>query len=542
MTARHVLFGFAGVYFALNAAPLPCTIPDNGWRVATPSLVYVNCSRPFQEFETTGKLFVGRRGQRKEESGVTVSVKLYNKSRSWLELRPVKEGKPFPLTASRDYEIDLAADGQAKVVQSGKPVAGPFDPMTFEFSTRPVARVETGLRNTLGAEFQVRSNLALRPFDPNEPVFAEIGLLKNEIGHESRSESRGTLVTECMAAGTCPEPQPRLDTPETYGLVVVTLTEDLLRQAEARVRVTGLKDVFGQPLRAESKVTLGGVPKTKDDSDYYFKFSHQAGPGARPGWVADVKFAPDIGRVRLAGFYMKPVITLDVGEGTVERVKTNNMITAGLGLTRIFAIHGNGFESVRLTPGVSFETNKERNKQNLLYDQELQVNLTGLYRPRKVRARRMFLKEPGKYTGYSEKIARYGYGVQLFGGLEIGDALVDRSVKASRSEAKVTVPRYTVARVRPRVRAFLEAGIFTWEFLGIPRYLMADENLTREMADGRSIRVAPTSGWRPYGEASMSIGLDRSGHVALSSTYKLGSQPPNFVKADTVQTGLLLRY
>jgi hypothetical protein len=234
--------------------------------------------------------------------------------------------------------------------------------------------------------------------------------------------------------------------------------------------------------------------------------------------VADVKFAPDIGRIRLGRFYMKPMATLDVGEGTVERVRTNNLITAGVGFTRSFAIHRNGFESVRLTPGVSFETNKEGNKQNLLYDQELQVNLTGLYRPRKIRARRMFLRNPAKYSGYSEKIAKYGYGVQLFGGLEIGDGLVDRSVKASRSEARVTVPRYNVARVRPRLRAFLEAGIFTWEFLGIPRYLMADENLTRESADGRTIRVAPTSGWRPYGEASMSIGLDLSGHIALSST------------------------
>jgi len=53
------------------------------------------------------------------------------------------------------------------------------------------------------------------------------------------------------------------------------------------------------------------VPKTKDDAGYYLKFSLQAGPGAKPGWVADIKAAPGGGQTRIHDFYLKPRITVD---------------------------------------------------------------------------------------------------------------------------------------------------------------------------------------------------------------------------------------
>ena len=51
-----------------------------------------------------------------------------------------------------------------------------------------------------------------------------------------------------------------------------------------------------------------------------------------------------------------------------------------------------------------------------------------------------------------------------------------------------------------------------------------------------------STGWRRYGEVSLQIGIDRSGHVAFSATYKRGSAPPTFGDINTVQSGLAIKY
>ncbi|HTM50707.1 MAG TPA: hypothetical protein VL285_18560, partial [Bryobacteraceae bacterium] len=305
------------------ATALPCRPPENGWRVALPWLMYVNCGSFIDQLDTAGSLFVGRGRLRTPVAGVEVQVKAFGTRAAWLELRLAKDGSRFSLESGKDYEIDLAPDGQATVVKDGKKVPGPFDRMTVEFSTRPVARLEAPVFLKRGIEVEVRSNLAVRSFDPNEPVFTEIGLLKDATVLPSTSRSPGTVITECMVAASCPEPEPKQGSPATYGIVIVDLTEDVLRDATAQVSITGLRDLFGKPLKAEGKISLGGVPKTKDEANYYLKLSHQAGPGAKPGWVADIKFAPGGGVTRIHGFYLKPQVTIDAGQGTIDTAKTN---------------------------------------------------------------------------------------------------------------------------------------------------------------------------------------------------------------------------
>jgi len=67
--------------------------------------------------------------------------------------------------------------------------------------------------------------------------------------------------------------------------------------------------------------------------------------------------------------------------------------------------------------------------------------------------------------------------------------------------------------------------------------LLATEKVTRErqipdLKDSTKqvtdIYVKNAQWFRPYGEVSLNFGLDRFNHFALSTTYKLGSVPPNF--------------
>jgi hypothetical protein len=102
--------------------------------------------------------------------------------------------------------------------------------------------------------------------------------------------------------------------------------------------------------------------------------------------------------------------------------------------------------------------------------------------------------------------------------------------------------------------AKLQATVEIWRFplTGnlTPRFVSVTEPVG-ELVDG----VDPTTGapgviaalrdvhgWRGYGDVSLQIGLDRSGHIAFSTTYKRGLAPPTFSVINTVQSGLTIKY
>jgi hypothetical protein len=322
------------------------------------------------------------------------------------------------------------------------------------------------------------------------------------------------------------------------------LTTDRLRQPKATLEVEGLQDLFGDPLKIQSDVTLGAVPKTKDDSMFYLKLDHQAGPGSAPGYAIEVKLAPDLGPPSIGGFTWRPALNMDIGAGTVSNVKVNDTIIPSVGLTELFRTEHRGPEALRITPAISFETNKEFNKKNLIYDQDFQFFVSQLVSSRTVRAWQKFneLKPKNPDLTFTNELANWGAGVDLFAGSELGGALMTQTVKASKSSSSVSVPTYMVARVRPKLSAYAEYKRIHLTFSVIPRYLLATEYATRESKDGKTIRLVAVSGFRPYGEAGVNCGLDQSGHIALNTTYKLGSQPPSFQQTNTVQTGLLIKY
>jgi len=326
----------------------------------------------------------------------------------------------------------------------------------------------------------------------------------------------------------------------------VELTTDRLRQAKATVVVEGVKNLFTDTVKSQSEVTLGAVPKTKDDSLLYLKFDHQAGPGSKPGYAIEAKIAPHLGPPMWGGFVWQPALNMDIGAGTVSNVKVNNTIIPSVGVTTLRRFESRGLEAVRITPAISFETNKEGNKKNLLYDQDFQFVVGFLESSRLVRAWRNYnsLKaQPGNEDlKFSNDFADWGAGLKLFVGSEVGGALESQTVKASKSANTVLVPTYTVSRIRPKLSAYAEYKRVNWTLSVLPRFLFATEFTTRESTDGKTIRLVPVSGFRPYGETSLSIGLDQSGHISFTTTYKLGSQPPTYQSTNTVQTGVLIKY
>jgi hypothetical protein len=543
---------FAGA--TVNAQTAPAVLPcDNksvegtvdAFRVVTARLVYVNCDvTTLTKFDTSATLSIVEPGGTKPVQGVTASVRLFESGDSWLRIDLTKAAGLEVLQAGQNYELVLAPDHNAAVAKFSGTVQGPFEPLKIPFSTKPKAVIRTGLVEDFGVAFEIYSPLALRTFGPNDPKFAEVILGNLRTYHLAKTQPRGPTVTECQAQASCPAPD--TENPGNYGRAAVTLVTDHLYQSKATLEITGLTNLFDQPLKIQNDVVLGAVPSTKDDSMWYLKLDHQAGVGSKPGFAIEARIAPTLGRPVLGEFFWKPALAMDIGSGSVSNVSVNDTIVPSLGLTRLKRWDRRGLEAVRFTPALSFETNREFTKRNVVYDQDTQFFISGLMSTRLQRSWARFnqmQKDPAtKDESFRTDLADGGMGLQLFLGVEAGHAIDSITVSASNSSASVVIPTFLVARIRPKLVAFAEYKRLTFTVSAVPRFLAATEYTTRQSDDGKSIRLIPVSGFRPYGEAGVSIGLDSSGHVALNTTYKLGSQPPTFRHANTVQSGLLLKY
>jgi len=560
------LFVLAGPSYAQNApVALPCDAKGvasgvDAYRVVTPNLLYVNCDNTnLVELTTTGKLYVLTGSNRTAVEGVVASVRVFDSEDPWIKIE-FSGGTNGPvLEKGKDYQLDLAPDQEATIrimaksketgnqdlVRKELPLAGPFQTLTVAFSTKPTAVIKTSSVSNLGAIFEVYSNVALDQFPLDQVKFSEITPFKVKIYHTVTARLIGRTV-HCLPAAPCQALDPHEANPEAYGRLQVQLKNDRLRQPKATVAVEGLRNLFADDIKAQNDVTLGAVPKTKDDSIYYLKFDHQAGPGAKPGYAIEAKIAPLLGAPQFGGFVWQPAINMDIGSGTVSNVKVNDTIIPSLGLTSLYRFDSTVLEAIRVTPAISFETNKEFNKKNLIYDQDFQFLIGFLDSSRLVRAWQKY-KILQAQTGnedlkFSTDFANWGGGIKLFLGSELGGALESQAVKASKSTAVVMIPTYGVARIRPKFSGYVEYKRISLTLSVLPRYLFATEYATRESTDGKTIRLMAASGFRPSGETSLSIGLDESGHVSFTTTYKLGSQPPTFQSTNTIQTGLLLRY
>jgi hypothetical protein len=322
----------------------------------------------------------------------------------------------------------------------------------------------------------------------------------------------------------------------------------------------GLKDVFGQALVADPTKHAPpiSVPKSKTDANYYINFLQQAGWGITPTWVADVKIAPVLGRP-VGGWFLAPSFLADVGSGSVGDTKATDLIKPSIGATRLFSFDDSFIQGIGVIPSFSYETDRENDKRNALFDGDLRFYLRGFSKTKAESSLQKLLAARKKEVGKDAKDmtqaddpsvkANFGYSVQLFLGAEAGGALMAVTAQSSDKSSKVVVPTYTIARLRPRATTTLEYKAVTLNLSAVPRYLFTTEDVTRQIlvpkAAGSAkekIYLDTVSGWRPYGEVSAKVALDPVGHFALNATYKVGSQPANFNKTNLFQTGLLMVY
>ena len=526
---RYILFGLLLAFGSLPsvAADFPCSLTDfRIVKIDTKGSLYVRCSNiHVTKVDFPGELFEMSGGIQVASQNIRVVSAPFP---GWLEVQLEK-----PLEKKKSYLLRFSGAGIVEV--RGQSVPGPFDLVKLQISTKPNARI-----------------LRRASIKPNELEF----ILTSNIGMNFSGLSKATLSEEMAGIPRLLQTDFELITssvagdPGTLAELRMTIVGDGPRNLDSKLVVHGITNLFGDDLEIDPKkrASIPGAPKSKDDSDLFVKFLNQAGPGNKPGWAADVKFAPSILKT-VGGYYITPSILANIGIGTVEDTKVSDSIKAGLGVTKFYRNPG-----VQFSPRAAFETNRRGTKQNIIFDADSQWFVPNLRRGIKERNLRIYadaLLENGDLEPSEVPQQPFGFKIELYAGSEIGAPRTASTVTASEGSQVAVVPTYTIARIRPKISATLEYKRLTLGLSATPRYLFAKEIVTKERravdpADATKhivyVDLHTARGLRAYGEASISYQFDPVGHFALSSTYKLGSEPPNFDYVSTVQTGLVIRF
>jgi hypothetical protein len=312
-----------------------------------------------------------------------------------------------------------------------------------------------------------------------------------------------------------------------------------------------VENILATEVKGKGTYKTGKAPADKTSSAYYAQFDAQAGQGQKPGYTIVGTLDPKL-QYWGGGFYFTPNADVDLGYGSLDNTKVTDMIKAGGGLTRYFPSWSTEFE-----PSLQFETDRHGAHRNLIFDGKAQYFGRGWRQTIAEKTYEKFAAQVLKggpdvpKTVDEVKLVPWGWQLELFGGVETGEAFTNDSVKSSDKKTSVVLPSYDIARVRPNASI---TGEYKWASLNLnvtPRYLFPYENVTREFTKLTSptstttfqqIYVTRLNGWRTLGVATFLLNLDRVGHACWSVTYKAGSEPPNFNHVNMVETGLLLKY
>jgi hypothetical protein len=312
--------------------------------------------------------------------------------------------------------------------------------------------------------------------------------------------------------------------------------------------VPDLLDFLGAAVKIDSKSQLvqEKAPASKDASSYYINFNYAASRGSKPGWVLDGKIAPAIGKP-FHGYQFSPLALANVGANQVSNIKYTDTIDFGGSMSRMYRPN-DVLQGFLVSPGVTYETDREFDRHNLLATPDFRFNFYNWYNTRQRRSFQKFYYELQKanerhipWTLADSRPCLLGYILEFHTGFEAGGALADTTVKASVGKATLPLPAYNIARAVGQIHGLLEIGRFSFDALGTVRYLTTVENTVYE-SPTHSLTLERIHGWKAYGVFNGSVNIDPAGHFALTVSYKDGFAPPKFIRVNTVLAGVTLKY
>jgi hypothetical protein len=316
-----------------------------------------------------------------------------------------------------------------------------------------------------------------------------------------------------------------------------------------------LRNIFGNTPKIDpkSRFTPLKAPATKDAAEYYINFNYAAGVGTVPAWVLDGKISPQIADWHR--FSMGPLATANVGNNKLKGQTYTNTIDLGATAQRIFQPN-EILQELLVSPGATYETDKNFDRDNLLATFDLRYNFANMYHTQSIgtlQRSNSLLQQAEEQKKLNPKVNIYipqlddvkpvllGYALDFHTGIETGGALVDTTVKASSGPATLVLPTYPIFRFVPQIHGLLEIWKFSFDATMKGWYLATTEYTAGETAS-HALFLQPVHGWKGLGSVTILYNLDTQGHFALNIAYKDGFAPPTYQRVNAVQAGIVLKY
>ncbi len=536
-----LLFLFSGSCLQAQAVAPLCTPTD--YKIVSLAIIAIQCDEDVSHLVGEGQLLDPASGPGKPLLS-SIPVTPYEEASQWLIFN-LGAGSPAmlagPLQLGKKYTLSVSLHPAGQVSPPGT------TPLTLQIEMNNTVAVTPAIALSSKNTFEFVSHFAYKA-GPGSSCTLQVQDFSGR--------------TETIRAHDCRVPAPVADSPhvtvsdlhriapspEDLGSFLLTLDNANKDTQQIPLSVADLVDFSGKAVKLDSKSQLvpEKAPANKDASNYYTNFNYAAGKGSKPGWVLDGKVAPVIGKL-YHGYQISPSASADVGENQVGSLKYTDTIDFGASLLHMYR-PSDFLQGFLVSPGITYETDREFDRNNLLATPDFRYNFIGLYNPRQRRSlnkfsRELEIAEANKipWTRANSKPAIFGYVLDFHTGFEIGGALKDTIVKASSGKATLPLPSYNIARIVPQVHGLLEFGRFSVDATAYVRYLATVENTVLERQD-HSLFLKRLHGWNSYGVISGSWNFDPAGHFAFTVSYKDGFAPPKFSRVNTVQSGITLKY
>ncbi len=536
-----LLFLFSGSCLQAQAVAPLCTPTD--YKIVSLAIIAIQCDEDVSHLVGEGQLLDPASGPGKPLVS-SIPVTPYEEASQWLIFN-LGAGSPAmlagPLQLGKKYTLSVSLHPAGQVSPPGT------TPLTLQIEMNNTVAVTPAIALSSKNTFEFVSHFAYKA-GPGSSCTLQVQDFSGR--------------TETIRAHDCRVPAPVADSPhvtvsdlhriapspEDLGSFLLTLDKANKDTQQIPLSVADLVDFSGKGVKLDSKSQLvpEKAPANKDASNYYINFNYAAGKGSKPGWVLDGKVAPVIGKL-YHGYQISPSASADVGQNQVGSLTYTDTIDFGASLVHMYR-PSDFLQGFLVSPGITYETDREFDRNNLLATPDFRYNFIGLYNPRQRRSlnkfsRELEIAEANKipWTRANSKPAIFGYVLDFQTGFEIGGALKDTIVKASSGKATLPLPSYNIARIVPQVHGLLECGRFSVDATAYVRYLATTENTVLERQD-HSLFLKRLHGWNSYGVISGSWNFDPAGHFAFTVSYKDGFAPPKFSRVNTVQSGITLKY
>jgi hypothetical protein len=302
-------------------------------------------------------------------------------------------------------------------------------------------------------------------------------------------------------------------------------------------------DIFGNTPHFDPKARFvrQNACATIQACQLYLNVNYTAGVGAVPAWVLDGKYGPTSTYIRQ--FALAPVLAADIGNNTIAGQTYTNTIDIGGTAQRVF-LPGRTLQDLVLTFGPTYETDKQFDRDNLLAAFDLQFYFDHLYRTHQQKALQDYNNKAAAVPSLQLSdipLRTVGYQVDFHAGMEVGGALADTTVDATKGSAKEVLPTYGIVRLVPQFHGLLQLGKVSVDELLVGRYLTTTEN-TIVQTPTNTLYLHTVRGWKGISTLTNCFAIDPQGNFNITVTFKDGFAPPNYKRVNAVQAGILIKY